>query len=212
MVVDSLYDLREQHAAGFTRKTPTDNDRVDCVPDLLNRPLRIFFPLLLAYSRQEQIADRRDDQVAFEPKVPSAFVTVQSHLLLLVFEAPLDSPSLEGNLKKHRQRRLLDRIADEELQFAVENIAGDHQPQRHARQAVAALQRHAKSFGFPDDRPFLTILDSISYPAFRLHRLAVPKHRLHAARLCLTALHARRFLVVLPVARSGYVRSAQVAP
>src|SRR5579872_3293609 len=44
-----------------------------------------FFPPLLSHAGQEQVTDRRQNQVSFQPQVTPALVLVQADLALVVF-------------------------------------------------------------------------------------------------------------------------------
>src|SRR5215210_3853218 len=56
-----------------------------------------FPPEFLTHPRQEQIADRAEDQMAFQPLITSALVMVQAHLPLLVLKTTLHAPAREGH-------------------------------------------------------------------------------------------------------------------
>ncbi|TWU09799.1 hypothetical protein Poly21_54650 [Allorhodopirellula heiligendammensis] len=70
MVTDSRGDLFKQGATTLARKRSTDNDRI---ANLMNCPLRIFLPRLVTGSRQEQVAQRRDDPVTLIVVARQAF-------------------------------------------------------------------------------------------------------------------------------------------
>src|SRR5271165_957106 len=53
---------------------------------------------------QEQVTYRAEDQVAFEPRIASSFVMVQTDLALAVLEAPLDAPAREGHQEDRSHR------------------------------------------------------------------------------------------------------------
>src|SRR3954470_15659188 len=66
-----------------------------------------FFRPSLPHPRQEQVAHRRDDQVAFQPQIAAPLVLVQADLALVVLEAPFHAPAREGHQQQdlHRRRR-----------------------------------------------------------------------------------------------------------
>src|SRR3954453_14189668 len=61
-----------------------------------------FPPEFLPHPRQEQVTDRTEDQMAFQPLVPAALVVVQAHFPLLVLKTTLHAPPREGHQKQRR--------------------------------------------------------------------------------------------------------------
>lgn len=71
VILDPLGDARQHLLAHFSGQVPACDDGVRRVADLLDRPLRFPPPLLLAHLREKEVADRRDDQMAFQAQVTS---------------------------------------------------------------------------------------------------------------------------------------------
>ena len=65
-----------------------------------------FPPQPLVSLGEEQIADRAEDQMAFESRISPSFIMIQADLALVVLEAPLDAPSREGHQEDRSHRGL----------------------------------------------------------------------------------------------------------
>src|ERR1700676_1409094 len=59
-----------------------------------------FFPPFLPYLGEEQVADRRQHQVAFQAQIAPALVLIQADLALVVLKTALHSPTR----KSHQQQ------------------------------------------------------------------------------------------------------------
>src|SRR5579871_7026848 len=64
---------------------------------------------------QEEEAHCRQDEMAFEPEVGADFEVIQADFALVIFEAALDMPAREGDVKDGFQRNAWRRIGDEVL-------------------------------------------------------------------------------------------------
>src|SRR5579883_1025743 len=85
-------------------------------------------PESLPHPRQEEITDRTDDQVTFQPQVATALVMVPPDLTLVVLEAPLHAPPREGDSQQGPQRSPGRCVAEEVLDLRrVQDVAGDDQ-------------------------------------------------------------------------------------
>src|ERR1700682_4179430 len=124
-----------------------------------------FPPAFLTDARQEQIADRAQDQVAFESHIATAFVVIHSDLSLVVLEATLHPPTREGRQQHRPDRSLRGRIADEELDLLrVQYVAGHDQVHRLPWQAVVVLGMETGVLDLPDHRPLVAVLDAPALP------------------------------------------------
>ena len=142
-----------------------------------------FSPQPLVGACQEQVADRTEDQMAFESRIASPFVMVQADLAFVVLEAPLDAPPREGRQKDRSYRRLRQRVAHEKLHLrGIEHVASDHQMPTRPRQTIRPLQVERHVLDFPNHRPFLAVLDSPALPVLLFHRRMPPKQMLDAPR------------------------------
>src|SRR5208283_4377588 len=100
-----------------------------------------FPPQPLVGLCQEQVTDRTEDQMAFEPRITPPLVMVQADLAFVVLEAAFHAPAREGRQKDRSHRRLRRRIAHEELHLrGIEHVPRDHQMPTRTRQAVRPLQ------------------------------------------------------------------------
>jgi hypothetical protein len=78
-----------------------------------------FPPQLLADPREEQVADRTEDQVSLQSQPTPTFPLVKPDFLLLVLETPLHAPTRKGHQQQRRNGRVLGRVAHEELHFVA---------------------------------------------------------------------------------------------
>src|ERR1700734_2335907 len=124
-----------------------------------------FFLQPLAAFCEEQVADRREDEVPLQADPPAAFPMIQPHFAFVVLEASLDAPPREGHTQQGPNRRLRRRIADEVFDHVRLGISADQQMKWPARQSVLILEEHERVFHFPDHRSFLAILNTPGLPA-----------------------------------------------
>src|SRR5581483_7251417 len=130
-----------------------------------------FFPRpFLPHSGQEQVTHARQNQVSFQSEVAAPLVLIEPDLSFLILETTFDSPAGERHLQQNSHPRSSRSIADKELDLArVERVASDDQVLCSARQAVLVLRKQRNVLAFPDDRPFLTILDPPTLPGLSTH-------------------------------------------
>src|SRR5512143_1556049 len=124
-----------------------------------------FPPEFLTHPRQEQVTDRRDNQVTLQSQVTPALVLVQPDLALLVLEATFHPPAREGDQQQSPDAGPRRRVAHEELDLArVEHVAGHQQVEHRVRQAIRPLDREHHVLTFPNHRPLLAVLDPEPLP------------------------------------------------
>src|SRR3954470_8737117 len=118
-----------------------------------------FFRPSLPHPRQEQVAHRRDDQVAFQPQVAAPLVLIQADLALVVLETPLHTPAREGHQQQDPHRRPRRRVAHEELHLlGVQDIAGHHQVEPLPGQPVGVPRCEHDVLTFPHHGALLAVL------------------------------------------------------
>src|SRR5271157_4120631 len=87
-----------------------------------------FPPQALVRLGQEQVADRAEDQVAFESRIASPLVMVQADFAFTILETPFHTPAREGCQEDCAHRSVWRRVAHEELHLrGIEHIACDYQ-------------------------------------------------------------------------------------
>ena len=157
-----------------------------------------FPPELLPHPRQEQVADAAQNQVAFEPLVAPAFVLVQADLGLLVLKAAFDTPSRERDQQHRLDRGSRRCVAHEELQLrGVQDVAGDNQVQRRARQASGVDGVKPQVFDLPDHRALLPVLDPPADPGL-VGQSVLVEHHIYTLRRRAAARQPRSLAAASP--------------
>src|SRR5215469_10963482 len=124
-----------------------------------------FFPPLLTHLSQEQVTDRRQDQVPFQSQVTPALVLIQAELTLVVFKTTLYPPPRKRHQQHGADRCLRRRVAHEEFDLIrIEHVAGDDQVQPRPRQAVCVFDRDEGMLTLPNHRSFRPVLDAPALP------------------------------------------------
>src|SRR5271170_6180943 len=119
-----------------------------------------FFPPVLTHASQEQVAYRRDDEVAFQPQIATPLVLIQTDLALVVLETTFHTPARERHQQQGLQTGLYGAVADEELQFVrLQDVARHHQVESLAGQPLGVFDGDHGVLTFPYHGPLLTILD-----------------------------------------------------
>ncbi len=100
-----------------------------------------FFPQPLFRLGQKQVADRTENQMPLEARIPPSFVMSQADFALVVLEAAFNAPTREGRQKDRPCRCFRRRIAHEELYLGwIKYTAGNHQMPRAGGQAIRSLK------------------------------------------------------------------------
>ena len=135
-----------------------------------------FSPQPLVGLGQEQVADCAEDQVAFESRIASPLVMVQTDFAFTVLETPFHAPAREGCQKDCAHRSLWRRVAHEELHLrGIEHVACDYQMPTRPWQTIRSLQVERHMLDFPNHRTFLAVLDAPALPFLFLQRRMPPK-------------------------------------
>src|SRR5271169_142708 len=126
-----------------------------------------FPPPLLVDPRKKQVAYGADRQVAFQSRIATPFVVVESQFVLLILETTLHTPSGEGRQQELGDIRSPRRVTDEVFQlFWVQHVAGHHQqPRLSFREFSLVLAIKPCPLDFPHHRPLNTVLHSVTFPA-----------------------------------------------
>src|SRR6478736_1618480 len=130
-----------------------------------------FPPQLLMHPRQEQIAHRGQNQVAFQTPITPTFVMVQAQLALLILKAALDAPARESHQQQLVNRSLRRRVADEVFGFRrMQNVASDDPVMHFSGQTVFVLRLNQRMLDLPHHGATLAVLDPITLPGLVAHR------------------------------------------
>jgi len=113
---------------------------------------------------QEQMTDGGDDKMATKGLVIANLEMTQSELIFFIFKAPFHMPARKADMKQYLQRSTGRCIGDKELDFlGIFNVAGNNQPMRPRRQAIAFKVKPG-GFSLPDHGPFCRVLDVELFP------------------------------------------------
>src|SRR5271165_2610038 len=109
-----------------------------------------FFCPFLSHACQEQVAYRRENQMAFQPQIAATLKLIQADLALVVLEATFHSPAREGHQKQGLHAGLRWCLGDEELHvLGLQDIAGHQQVELLAGEAVDVFHSNHNVFTFP---------------------------------------------------------------
>src|SRR5882672_4768939 len=120
---------------------------------------RFFFPFL-SHRGEKQVADRRQDQVTFQPQIAPALVLIQTDFTLVILKTTLDAPARKSDQQQGPDAGCQRRVADEELDLlGIQHIAGDDQMQALSGQSVLVFDRDERVLAFPYHRSLIPVLD-----------------------------------------------------